>query len=402
MKHYSAFLIAACSVLAAVGVSADPAPAPANTTSSAASVDAGASYTLMPDDVLSVTVVNCAQLNTQVVVTPDGNINLPLIHTVSVMGETPAQLSDKLTKLWTPYVVRPSVNVAVTQKHKQIVSVSGFVMRPGPDEYRGNMRVLDAISDAGGFTGDSDQTQVTVTHKNGEKQVLDLTNPGTKAGTDVDVPVYEGDSVFIPQATAKVSVVGQVHTPGSYAYKDPMKVLDVIGLAGGVIIEDADLKRATLTHDGVETPLDLDSLLKKGDLASNVKLAAGDRILIPEPVRCYVFGAVQRPGFYITKDGDRLLDAINACGGTSPEAALRNVRLVRIAKDKNTATSVPINLETFFKKGDMTMDPVIQPGDAIYVDLKGQNQTSNNIWGLLSGLNLLNTGAHILSAGLGH
>ena len=363
--------------------------------------DTAGAYTLAADDQVSVTVINCPQLNTQVVVTPDGNIDLPLIHTVAAAGLTPSQLGTKLTKLWSTYVIRPSVNVSVTQKHRQLVSVSGFVLRPGSIECRGNMRVLDIIADAGGFNLDSDQTQVSVTRKNGEKQVLDLSHPGTKAGTELDVPVYEGDSIFVPEASAKISVVGQVRTPGSYPYREPMKVLDAIGAAGGVIIDDADLKKATLTHNGADVPLDLDALLKKGDLSANVTLAQGDRILIPQPIRCYVFGAVLRPGFYVAKDGDRLLDAINACGGTSPEASLRSVRLVRIAKDKNTATSLPINLENFFKKGDMTNDPEIQAGDAIYVDLKSTNQKANNIYGLLSGLNLLNLGARIITGGLG-
>jgi hypothetical protein len=64
--------------------------------------------------------------------------------------------------------------------------------------------------------------------------------------------------------------------------------------------------------------------------------------------------------------------------------------------------STAVNLENFFKKGDMNCNPPIEAGDAIYIDTRTPGQPGQNLWGLLNGLNLLNLGAHILTTGLGH
>lgn len=75
-----------------------------------------------------------------------------------------------------------------------------------------------------------------------------------------------------------------------------------------------------------------------------------DRLSGPEPlqlnmsdaplgeVRVYVAGAVQRPGVYPLKDGDRWIDALEAAGGPTADADLTAVNLARRAQDEDQIT----------------------------------------------------------------
>jgi len=360
------------------------------------------SYLLMPLDTISVVVVGFPELSTQSVVTPDGTIAVPLLKTVKVAGKSLATVRDTIEVGMSKYLVKPTVAVSLYQKHRQSVSVFGAVQRPGAVEFKPGMRALEAVAQAGGLMPTADATLVSLTRKAGPKVTLDLDHPELKAGSDVDAVLSEDDSIYIPDMKSQVSVVGQVKVPGSLMYKDSMTVLDALGAAGGVNMDEGDLKKSKIIHNGVDTPLDLDAMLRKGDMSANMKLAPGDRIFVPDAVRTQVIGNVQRPGYYTYKDGDRVMDAINGCGGTAPGADLKGVRLVRIAKDKNSAVSYQVNLENYLKKGTIADNAVLQPGDVVYVSTKQAKDSSTSLWGILNGMNILNAGARILSHGLGN
>lgn len=90
-----------------------------------------------------------------------------------------------------------------------------------------------------------------------------------------------------PQSSfSKVTVVGQVRTPGPVAYREGMTVLDVVLAAGG-LGEFAAGNRAKLVRRDpggkvTEIRLHLDSLVRKGRLKENLEVRAGDVLIVPE------------------------------------------------------------------------------------------------------------------------
>lgn len=179
-----------------------------------------------------------------------------------------------------------------------------------------------------------------------------------------------GDTIAVPEQRAEFSVIGEVAHPGSFPYKSDITVMDALTAAGGVNKDSASLRESTMTHNGQTTPLDLDAMLNKGDVSRNVKMSAGDQINVPKATRTYVYGAVYKPGFYNFTPGDHILDALNASGGPTPDAEYKKVHVVHIDKSKNVAVAQQINMEDFFKKADTTANPVLQPGDAVFIESK--------------------------------
>ncbi len=80
----------------------------------------------------------------------------------------------------------------------------------------------------------------------------------------------------------RVRVTGAVQKPVSIPYRQGMTVLDVVLEAGGVN-EFASLSRATLyRRDGSRLPVRLDHILKRGEMATNYDIQAGDVVTVPQ------------------------------------------------------------------------------------------------------------------------
>lgn len=370
--------------------------APAGTEPGTAAPVVPGSYRIASEDQLGISVINFPELSTSAVVLPDGTITLPLLGAVKVEGMTTSEIAAMLTKDWDEFVVRPAVTVAVTAKRSAFVLFNGFAARVGAIPFRPGMRITEALAEVGGAAPKGDLSKTSITRRTGEKMDLDLSHPDRVAQSEKDILLQEGDVVYIPELRTQVSVIGQVGRPGSYDYKEDMTVLDLLGMAGGVM-ENADLSMATIEKDGKEAPLDLHALLRQGDMTINQALGPDDRILIPEiQNRTYVFGAVAKPGFYPYKPGDRILDALDA-SGLAPHAELREVRLIQIDKTKNEAVVNKVDLEKFLREGKMEANAAIGPGDVIFIPDKKRGFHLSDALGIMSGISLIDNTIRILT-----
>ncbi len=401
--------LAALPALAQTGLPSAPAAAPL---SSAPAVTPN--YVIAPGDVLSVNVADWPGNSTpQTTVAPDGTISMPLVGQVPVAGKTVTQTTALLTHQWKKYIIDPSVTVALVQKHPQFVVFSGSVSRPGGLEYRPGLRLVEALAEVGGFvvsgspaagstttvglqTTVADPSHVTVTHENETQQVLDLTHLQTLAGTPSDILLEPGDSIYVPAQLGKINVVGQVKEPGVIPYRENLTVFDAISDSGGFIDGSSDLENATLTHNGETTPIDLDPMLRKGDMHANITLAPGDQISIPEiGYHTVVFGDVARPGTFVWKPGYRISDALSSVSGPTPQADLGKINVIRTDKIHGPQM-VRVNFNEFVLHGNPQGNPLIQPGDALYIPDKKRPPSLGDFLGALGGLGSAAYGASVL------
>jgi protein involved in polysaccharide export with SLBB domain len=105
-----------------------------------------------PEDLLHVSVWGNEELTNDVVVRPDGKISLPLVQDIQAEGFTASELADSIHRKLLPFIKGPNVSVIVRQINSPKFSVLGYVARPGTFPLRGDVTVLQALSEAGGFT----------------------------------------------------------------------------------------------------------------------------------------------------------------------------------------------------------------------------------------------------------
>ena len=114
--------------------------------------------------------------------------------------------------------------------------------------------------------------------------------------------------------------------------------------------------------------VDLQGLLRGGDLALNLRLRRDDVIYIPDAQDrlVYVLGQVEKPGAIRLTPEMNFLDALALAGGPSKDAAVNKMRIVR--PDAEAAMSVPLKR---LLASELGLNVSLQEGDIIYVPKRG-------------------------------
>ncbi|MGI9324366.1 MAG: XrtA/PEP-CTERM system exopolysaccharide export protein [Pseudomonadales bacterium] len=84
------------------------------------------------------------------------------------------------------------------------------------------------------------------------------------------------------QFRSRVRVTGAVNNPLSIPYRQGMTVLDVVLEAGGVNEFSSPNRSVLYRRNGDRISINLDRILKRGDMATNFPLRPGDVITVPE------------------------------------------------------------------------------------------------------------------------
>jgi polysaccharide export outer membrane protein len=194
-------------------------------------------YLLGAGDILSITVFKNPDLTSTVRVSEAGAIGFPLIGSVHVAGLTLQGAEKKIAQMLKDggFVLDPQVNVLVTQSVANEVAVLGQVNKPGryPIEAAGGH--LSGVLAAAGGISPTGADIVTVTGvRNGKPFHRDVdTVKMSQDGTDEDIPLAGGDTIFVNRAP-QFYIYGQVEHPGEYRLERRMTVMQAISAGGGL------------------------------------------------------------------------------------------------------------------------------------------------------------------------
>lgn len=176
----------------------------------------------------------------------------------------------------------------------------------------------------------------------------------------------------------RASVMGMVNRPGVYELRPGDTILTLLSFAGGTILEGsaatrANLKRATLRRANSQEliPIDLNAMLKRGDMTQNYKIDDGDELTIPEDTRnrIVVLGAVAAPGTFPYTDPMTVMDAIGLARGQIRYVSKFSEILVVREKPGAPGNFIRIrsDIVKFVKQGDAAQNFRLEPGDLVYV-----------------------------------
>jgi polysaccharide export outer membrane protein len=159
-------------------------------------------YVIGHSDNLEITVWKNPELSNTVVVRHDGKISLPLLDDVQAVGLTPLELKEVLTEGLREFVGDPEVTVTVTQMNSYVVYVLGEVARQGPIPLTRNLRVLDALSTAGGFGTFADRDDIRILRRSSKGiQEFRFDYDAYLKGQvpEANLLLQRGDTIVVPQ-----------------------------------------------------------------------------------------------------------------------------------------------------------------------------------------------------------
>lgn len=237
-------------------------------------------YTVGEGDVLQITVYDHPDLTTTVRVSGNGTIIFPLIGHVKISGMTVSQVSHKISDLLSNgYIVNPQVTVFVQEFRSQKVTIMGQVNNPGLYELKGYTTFLQVLSKAGDLTKDAGDKAIVKRKSNfpGKKVkviTIDLKRLIEMGDTSQDIPIRDGDSIYIPKAGV-FYVTGQVRKPDAYRFEQGMTVLQAITMAGGFTDKAATGRvKVIRKKNGKDDVID--------DVKMDAPVVPDDVIIVPE------------------------------------------------------------------------------------------------------------------------
>lgn len=240
-------------------------------------------------------------------------------------------------------------------RYSNMVEVRGAVKHPGEFQLGDQIQsVKDLLNAADGLI-ESAYTKRAILHREKEdksRELISVDAWGILNGTAVDMPLHNGDVLFIPdkldmQGNLTVQVNGEINYPGIYPYAEHTTLRDMILLAGGLTqagsLARVDISRRVRNiHATEDTPLAAEhytfALNEDFSLASDTvfELAPYDIVFVrkspayEEQKNVSIVGQANFPGTYtITKKNYRLSDLIRDCGGITDQGYLRGASLVR-------------------------------------------------------------------------
>jgi len=153
------------------------------------------------DDTFEVRVYGEPELSGTYRVATDGTIDFPLAGRVPVAGLRIGDIQERLAaRLKEGYLKSPQVTALMKEWNSRKVSVLGQVQKPGPVAYHPHMTIVDAIAQAGGFTGIAAKNAVSLRREVGGSvqshvyRVADITE-----GRSNNVLVLPGDVLVVEE-----------------------------------------------------------------------------------------------------------------------------------------------------------------------------------------------------------
>jgi polysaccharide export outer membrane protein len=194
-----------------------------------------------------------------------------------------------------------------------------------------------------------------------------------KAATDIQAALINQHVMHRPQVTVRmielatqdVSVLGQVHTPGTYSITTPQTIIKVLSLAGG-LTEDADRNVVVKRGKSAEQLKYYVSNDSQEALSGVVMVYPGDTVLVSRAPMVYVMGDVNRPGGYAiaTNDGRlSVLQVIAMAGSANKTSVQSHVRLIRTTNQGQV--DLPVRLDKMEKGKQAPL--MLQANDIVYV-----------------------------------
>ena len=249
-------------------------------------------YLLGPGDRLRI-LWSVENVDNFVTIGPTGNLIVPEIGPVNVLGKTLAEVDREINEEIKQVYKSAKVSVELIRFRQFKVFVYGAVNKPKFVKMAPVSRFYEAINGAGGLQKYADPER-SVLIRNGNSKNIFLKEFLLKGDLTNNPQLIDGDKIYVPflnitpdkQAdymeydnSNKILVTGFVFRPGAHYFRPGFSVKDYIALSGGSLDVGAVNRVKIFKKDGTTTTL-----------ANNNIVEPGDIIEVPETYGSILFG----------------------------------------------------------------------------------------------------------------
>ena len=204
----------------------------------------------------------------------EGQIHVPYVGTVKVVGLTELELHDLLVQRYTKFIKKPELSARVQSYRSKRLYVDGEIRNPGVLPIIDiPMTLPEALSRAGGATTMGDLGSVDISRA-GKRYIVNVPQLAAHGVDPSRILLENGDMVRVPpREEGKVFVLGEVTKPTTLLpHNGRMSLNEAPGEAGGVSTSSGEPKQIYVVRNTGDTH----PLVYHLDAASPVALALAE------------------------------------------------------------------------------------------------------------------------------
>jgi polysaccharide export outer membrane protein len=239
-----------------------------------------------PSDLVHLTVYDSPELSQSFRIDKQGNLNLPLLRApLHAEGLMPDALRDEIAAALRAQhlLVNPVVDVSVVEYRSRDVTIAGAVKAPTIIQEVGDLRLLGALSQAGGLLPEAGP-EIIVEQASGSLQRLSVREIFDGLHPQLNIRILAGAQIRVP-ACDQVFVVGNVKRPGAFPFRNlqDTTVLQLLALSGGLDSFSRSKAYIYRQEEGSAQKAEIEIPLRRilDRKADDVRLIANDILYVP-------------------------------------------------------------------------------------------------------------------------
>ncbi|RBO85751.1 SLBB domain-containing protein [Marinomonas aquiplantarum] len=332
-------------------------------------------YQMGPGDSVSVQTFGKTSASYELTIDRDGRLNIPDLGPISAAGQTFAQLSDQISRVFKQKVIGVDVSIAMGSMRTMQVYIVGEVQQPGSFNVNALTTITQALVATGGVKETGSLRHIQLKRKGKVVREFDLYELLLKGDTANDVRLSAGDTLFVPTLRSTIELAGEVQRPAIYELKNTTSLDQLLEISGGATpqayLSKVSVRRATA--EGVKQfTVDLTKAqgrrfeVRGGDQVQLFKASSSLRGAVA------VRGDVIRQGAMAYQKGMRISDVIGSIDDDlKPSADLTYALLVREYNQDKDIEVYQFNLSNALQYQDSRDNLLLQERDQIFVFSNG-------------------------------
>jgi polysaccharide export outer membrane protein len=318
------------------------------------------SYPVGLGDEIVISVWGEVELRYNMIVNRQGQIFIPQVGLVSVMGTDAAQLRKKLIRVMGRSYAsllnnKAFLDVSLGKLRSIRIYVVGDVKNPGLYTVPALTPVFNILFYAGGFNHTASLREISLIRKDKLVTKLDFYEFLKKGKKFSDVPLQNDDVILISTAQKQVYIAGAVKKPAIFELLEKEGLFELMYYAGGfrdnAYTKQIQIERFIQNRERVLIDVDYDRILRADE---NFDIEPGDRILVKtmdREMKNYITinGPIYGPRRFEYKTGMRLTDLIALVDSIAGDAYMERVHITRLLPDTKKLL-FSVNLESILNK----------------------------------------------------
>lgn len=296
-------------------------------------------YVLGPDDELLVTVYGVQEYTGELLVSDEGNINVPNVGQIRVAGLSIEAATQKLKTVMGnsvyPYLKNGGAKLSVTLNKIRSIKVTVIgANRPGNYTLSSLSTVFNALYVAGGPTEFGSFREIELVRNNKVERKIDLYRMLMKGDQSDNIGLKDNDVIRIPSYKKRVELKGQVKRPGIFEVLPNERLQHVLDFASGFTdTAYTAIVKAFQNSDRERKVRDISASEYNEYQPESGDVYVVAKILNRFQNRVKINGAVFRPDVYELTTGLTVGDLIRKADGLKEDAYTGRGQILRLQDD---------------------------------------------------------------------